>query len=154
MQALHAIASAAVHWECSACFELVPPPFAAGYLPAAAARDRPAVLLALLRRLGRPLDCPASTQQLALTTALTAKRFPSVVALLAAGVHPTAAHISQAICGCQPSMLRSLLAVEQPPEAPLPSGTIDLRSPDFVAQLPSFLHQTLQMSSVAVSPMG
>lgn len=149
-QRLHAMASAAVHWECSEFFELVPPPFAAGYLPAAAASDRPAVLLALLCRLGRPLDCPASTQQLALTTALTAKQFPSVVALLAAGVRPTASHVSQAICGCQPSTLRSLLAVEPP----LPSGTIDLRSPDFVAQLPSFLHQALQMSAVAVSPMG
>ncbi|PRW33771.1 hypothetical protein C2E21_7246 [Chlorella sorokiniana] len=144
---LRAVTDTARYCCCTQIVELLPPAFAADFLPTAAPQQDPAFLLRLLGLLGRPLPCPTSTQQMALTHALNVRQHRSVAALLAAGVQPTAAHISTAICSCEPGVLRALLAAAHPPEPQLPAGTIDVRSPQFVPQLPSFVHQALLLAA-------
>ncbi|KAI7835697.1 hypothetical protein COHA_010436 [Chlorella ohadii] len=145
-EAVHALVEAAIHWGFSQIVELLPATFAASYLPSAASQQDPAFLLRLLRHAGCPLPCPASVQVQALELAISAKQPLSVAALLAAGVQPTAANVTQAICTGQPGVLRALLAVARPPEPP-GRATIDLRSPDCARRLPSFVHQALHLAA-------
>lgn len=144
---LQALVQAALYWDFNQIVELLPPAFAARFLPSAASQQDPAFLLRLLRRLGRTMPCSASTQELALLQAIRGRQPLAVTALLAAGAQPTAATITQAICSCQPSVLRAMLAVARPPEPPLQAGLIDLCSSDCAARLPSFVHQALLLAA-------
>lgn len=136
-QALHALGNAALHWDCSGMFELLPAETAADFLAPAAARSRADILLSLLRS---GLHFSGEVQHRALASALGAKQPAVVAALLRAGVQPTASHITQAICSCQPDALSAMLAVVRPAEPPAPDR-LDLRSIALLPRLPSFVHK-------------
>jgi len=137
---LHTLAHAAVVWECPDFLRILPAEVAARCLPTAAALGKASVVLALLQQSLRSLG---TMPEQAISAALAGRQQAALTALLRAGALPSAAHISQAVCSCQPQALRAMLAVAHPQEPPPRFGTIDLRSADFASQLPGILHQAL-----------